>query len=177
MRMPSTRVCMAYTLHTSPEGGHLPGRRNVWISDEAAELLDRLGVRNLSSYLLDKLREDDRRNAPITRLQARVHEKREELRAAEAAYEARVGDLERRLSLFDTAAGQAREVVAHDRGRGVQATLLRWVHNHPKGRELREVLPRDFSDERLVDVLLRWPESRQELVRVIEADGAEATAR
>ncbi len=173
MRMPSTRVCMPYTLHTSAEGGPLPGRRNVWISDEAAELIARLGIGKgqLSAYLLEKLREDDRRSAPLPDLHARVHAKREELRRAEEAYEAKAADQDRLLHRFEVAAGQARELVAIDPGRGsVQTKLLRWVRNSSTGQGIREVLPPDFTDDRLVDALLRWPDSRPELVRLIGAD-------
>ncbi len=144
------------------------GPRNVWLNEEGARLVDELRILNLSRYLAMKLQEDARRSSPLTNLRVELEAKREDLRRLQETFEAKALDTEIALHLFEEAARQARKIVAGD-PRPMQTSLLFWIQKNPAAQKLREVLPADFDDKRLMDVLLRWPESRTEVQVLVEA--------
>lgn len=151
-------------------GGVPLSAHHIYLPSEAEAWRDQLRISNLSAYLRVKLQEDVRKGSPLKNLRAELDVRREELRHLEEAFEAKALETEETLQLFESAAHAAREVVANTRYRtSVQTTLIRWLHNHPLPQKLREVLPSDFADQRFLDVLLRWPESKAEVQVLVEA--------
>ena len=144
-------------------------RREVYFTDEQAAWEQTLGIPNLSEYVRAKMQEDLGRRTPLTSLSDKIAAKRLELDALQLAFQSRALDQERALEVVDAAVAQVRRAVAHQGSRAaVQTTMLAWIRNNPNGRKVRDLLPASVSDRDVVDVLERWPESRTELIQLLE---------
>lgn len=142
----------------------------LWFSEEQERWRRDLGIENLSEYVRDKMRGDVDRGVSLAALRTRLEAVDEERARLEAAFRAKAVQVEGALHAFEAAAAEVRARIAVN-GVSVQSSIWKWVENHPRGRELRRHLPRGFATKEVVEILLQWPESRPELVRVLSQEG------
>ena len=140
----------------------------MYFTEDQERQLEEIGVRNLSEYLREKMKEDYAQRTPLTSLREELERRRQEIAVLQTQFEARAVIQERALELVDAAAATVRRLVAHEPGRSVQTTIARWVENNPNGRRLREILPPSVSRDEVVAILESWPESRARVVQLLE---------
>lgn len=146
----------------------------LWLTEEQVRWRNELAISNLSEYLRDKMRADVDRGVSLRALKTRIAQQRAKLAELQVAFEARAVQVEDALQAFEKAASQVRANVARMGARAaVQTSILAWVRHNPHGRELRRMLPPTFADPQIVDILLRWPESRPEIIALLELRDAD----
>jgi len=122
--------------------------------------------------------EDFEQRTPLTAKFSEI-EKHE---ARLAALRAQVKDVavanERALHAVEKAADHAKanlqEVLRADPKASVQTTLGNWIAHHPEGRRFRDLVGPGLTHEELIGLLARWPDSRPEVVKLVENQEARA---
>lgn len=144
----------------------------LWFSAEQERWRGLLELANLSEYVRDKMRADVDRGVSLKALRMRLEEVDQEKARLEAAFRAKAVQVEDALAAFARAAALVRKNVAAVGPRAsVQTTIAVWVRNNPNGRDLRRFLPPQLADDQsIAEILLRWPDSQPDLVRLLEKE-------
>ncbi len=106
----------------------------------------------------------------------RKHELVAELARLDAEIDARFLSDERVLEEFASIA-EAGLKVARDNaviapGKSVQTTLANWVAYNPRVDRFRRLVGPGLTNDLIVDLVVRWPDSKPEIVKLIEERGA-----
>jgi hypothetical protein len=146
----------------------VPPYHRLWFSEDQEKLVQVLGITNRSEYLRRKMEEDAKAAETMAAQKVELDRLRSEVRKREAAFEARAVAQDEALKLFEAGVLHVRHALAADPRASMSFVLLRWLTNHPTGKKLADVLPAEYRREELVQVMARWPESRPELVKLLD---------
>jgi len=144
----------------------------VWFSQEQERQRKELGIGNLGAWVRERMEEAFSSRTSLTVKLAEIHKLEDQLARQRTEVERIAVEKEQALAQAERAAEAARKVVQDslraDPRASVQTTLANWLAHHPQGNRFRELVGPGLDGDALVNLLARWPDSRPELVKLIE---------
>ncbi len=157
----------------------MPTRR-IYTTNEEESQLRQLGMSKgeLSAWIRERVAEAYETRTPVAVHAERLRRLHEQQAVEEAALARLAQSQARAIAAIMRLGERAKQVILDNLslnpGASVKSALTNFLVNHPDGHLFRELVGPDLSTEEAVSLLSRWPDSRPELVRLIQARTVDA---